>query len=468
MPNTLDATGLTLKTQEELIQYFTEKYQAIYGADINLDQDSPDGQWMMIQIQAVLDIQDLIMQVYNSMDPDLAIGNVLDQRVAINGIQRQAGTYTLTNVSIVTTAACNLYGLDQELEPVYTVQDNAGNQFYLVASSYIAGAGTTALSFRAKNPGAVLTVPNTITTPVTIVLGVDSVNNPTSYSSLGINEETDNELRIRRQKSVALASQGYLAGLIAALENLTGMNSVYVYENTTSVIDGDLIPGHSIWVVVSGTADSSAIANAIYQKRNAGCGMKGSETYNITQPDGTIMTIRWDMVAAEDLYIKFEVSSLDGTNDPDYAGILSGLPASLIPGVYQQVNINELATLVQDIDANTLVTNAGFSTSAGGTYYNSLTPTTKADQFAVSAARIILLPILLTPKAPSVVHAQTEQFSAIGGYGSLTYSLFVNNSGGSINSSSGLYTAGATPSVSDTVRVTDSLGNYTDVIVAVI
>ncbi len=44
--------------------------------------------------------------------------------------------------------------------------------------------------------------------------------------------------------------------------------------------------------------------------------------------------------------------------------------------------------------------------------------------------------------------------------GTYSYSIHTNNSGGSINSSTGVYTAGSTPSVTDTVRVTDGLGNY--------
>jgi hypothetical protein len=52
-------------------------------------------------------------------DPDNAVGVVLDQRVAINGIQRQAGTYTVTPITVVTSQSVNLYGLDQDVQPVY-------------------------------------------------------------------------------------------------------------------------------------------------------------------------------------------------------------------------------------------------------------------------------------------------------------------------------------------------------------
>lgn len=459
MPNQVTATGLQTQSQAELVAQFTTAFQTIYGSDINLASDSPDGQMMMIFIQVVLDVLGLLTQIYNSFDPDNAIGVVLDQRVAINGIQRQAGTHTVTNVTLVTSQALNLYGLDQSDQPVYTVADNAGNNWQLIQSQNISGPGTYVFAFQAQNPGAVLTVPNTITVPVTIVLGVSSINNPTTYTTLGINEETDAALKIRRQKSVSLASTGYLAGLLAALENINGVTSAFVYENTTSSTNGDGVPGHSIWVIVAGTGAAADIAQAIYTKRSAGCGMFGATSFVITQADGSPFIVYWDTVVSETLFIKFTATSIDGINPPNIAAIRSGLVTSFVPGVFEEVNINKLATLVQEIDPNTLVTNAGFSTSSGGSYTNTLTPAAKNKQFTVTSADIIILPMILSPSTATVVHGGTKQFTGLGGYGTLTYSFVTNNSGGTINSSTGLYTAGSTPSVTDTIEVTDSLGN---------
>lgn len=560
MPNSIGATGLTVASQAELVANFTLAMQQIYGTDINLESDSPDGQMMNIFIQAVLDVQDLLVQIYNMFDPDNAIGVVLDQRVAINGIQRQAGTFTITNVTLVLSQSVNLYGLDQTAQPIYTVADNAGNQWELITSQLGVGPGTVVYSFQAANPGAVLTVPNTITVPVAIVLGVTSINNPTTYTTLGINEETDAALKIRRQQSVSLASQGYLAGLLAALENINGVTSAFVYENTTGFTNVDGVPGHSIWVIVAGTASASAIANAIYTKRNAGCGMFGSTSFTITQVDGSAFIVLWDTVAAQNLFTTFTASSINGINPPNVAAIRTGLATSFAPGVNAEVNITTLGTLVQAIDPNTLVTGAGFSTgqtqiltlsavAASGTFvvnyngnasaainwndsigtiqtkiqavtglssalvtgsiasqtltfnltaitdvqslltvsanslltggavaitfaYNegfttTLSPTSKKNQFAVASANIIIVPVLLSPPSLTIARLGTQQFTASGGYGAYTYSLSVNASGGSINASTGAYTAGNTPGV-DTVRVTGTLGNTTTALVTVV
>lgn len=459
MPNVIDANGLQTATRDEIVTNFNTALEAIYGADIVLTPDTPDGQWIGIMAQATIDLEDLLTQIYNSFDPDNAVGVILDQRCAINGIQRRPGTFTITNITIVTSQALNLYGLDQAVQEIFTVADNAGNQFQLQTSQSIAGPGTYVYSFQAALPGAVLTVPNTITVPVTIVLGVDSINNPTSYTTLGVNEETDAALRLRRQQSVSLPSQGYLAGLLAALENITGVSAAFVYENDTGITNGDGVPGHSIWCIVAGTGASVDIATAIYNKRNAGCGMFGSQSYTITQLDGSLFIINWDVVVAETLFIKFTASSLDGINPPNIAAIRAGLPNIFLPGVAQQVNINDLATFVQQIDANTLVTSAGFSTSQGGSYTNTLTPSTKNRQFVITSADITILPMIFSPASATVLHGATQQFTALGGYGTITYSFQTNNSSGTIDSSTGLYTAGGTHPVTDTILATDSVGD---------
>ncbi len=552
MPNLLDATGLQTATRAELIAYFTAQYQAIYGADINLASDTPDGQMMNIFIQSILDLEDLLVQVYNQFDPDNATGVVLDQRVAINGIQRQAGTFTVTAITLVNTQSVNLYGLDQDAQDIYTISDNAGNKWELQETTLGLAAGTHVLNFQALVPGAQLTVPNTITVPVTIVLGVTSVNNPTTYTTLGINEESDAVLKVRRQQSVSLSSQGYLAGLLAALENTVGVTSAFVYENTGSDPDVDGVPGHSIWVIVAGSADPADIAEAIYTKRNAGCGMFGDTSYTIIQVDGNPFIVYWDDVITETLFVFFNAGSIDGSTAPDIAAIRAGLATSLLPGVNAAVDINQIATLVQAIDANCLVTAAGLSdgktqtatlsgTAASGTFkvayngslsaainwndaigtiqatiqavpglenagvtgsiashslvfdlsgldnvlslltiennslqtggavaitfafdednQNALATAAKNNQFTIAAENIVILPIILSPTTNTVGTAEDVQFTGLGGYGAYVYAISINNSGGSIDASTGAYTSGSTPHVTDTVTATDVFGN---------
>jgi hypothetical protein len=351
---------------------------------------------------------------------------------------------------------------------------------------------------------------------------------------------------------VSLASQGYLAGLLAALRNINGVTSAFVYENTSAITNSDGVPGHSIWVIVAGAGANADIAQAIYTKRNAGCGMFGSISFVITQIDGTPFTVFWDTVMVRNLFIFFQATSINGVVPPNVQAIRDGFPALFTPGVNEEVNINGVATIVQQIDPNTLVTQcllslgeyqnlilsgvpasgsfvikyggassaainwnddaatiqsklravAGLTTvvvtgslasmevdidlsslsdvaallvittntlmtsaplaiSAGFTVIGAtkLAPPTKRNQLVVTSPNIIIIPLVILPTTALVSPAANLQLSTYGGYGPYVYTVSVNNSGASINASTGLYTAGATPNVTDTVRVTDALLN---------
>lgn len=309
MVDLLNADGLQTKTLNEIVTDLENGFRNIYGADINLDQNSPDGQMINIFAQALVDLRELMTQIYNSFDPDRAVGRSLDERVPINNIKRRGGSFTILAIDITVDETVELQGLDAAFNSVdgtgYTVQDNAGNQFILIDSVTLT-TGTTSLNFRAKQIGLVETTVDTIQTPVTIVLGVTEINNPTGPLELGENQETDAELRLRRQRSVAIASTGYLNGVLAAVLDLDGVTDAKIYENVTNVVDADGIPAHGTWLIVEGGANTD-IANVIYAKKSYGSNMKGAVEVDITTASGATFTAKFDRPVAEDLYIRFNI-----------------------------------------------------------------------------------------------------------------------------------------------------------------
>jgi len=83
---------------------------------------------------------------------------------------------------------------------------------------------------------------------------------------------------------------------------------------------------------------------------------------------------------------------------------------------------------------------------------------------------IRLFPPVLTllPPSASVITNDLLAFTADGGIPPYSYSLAVNNSGGTINAESGLYTAGPISDVSDTVQVEDFIGTLAQSVVNVV
>lgn len=350
MPDQLTADGLEVKTLPEITADLKLDMERIYGDDINLESNSPDGQLIGILAQQGADMRELVVQVNAGFDPDRAVGRILDERVVINNISRRGGTFTIQPITLVINATVALQGLDAQFNSIngvgYTVQDNAGNQFILVDSETFP-PGTYSRNFRARNIGQVETIVNTITNPVTIVSGVSSVNNPSAPLSVGQNEETDAQLRIRRRRSVSINSRGYLNGLLGAVLELQGVSEARLYENVTNSVDGNGIPAHGIWLVVEGGANTE-IADEIYERKSYGANMKGAVTVDITTPSNFTFTARFDRPTAVDLYIKFDIQPIVAIPSFDLAAIKQFIIDNLTYGIgdYAETSrITEVARL---------------------------------------------------------------------------------------------------------------------------
>jgi len=391
MSDVLNEDGLTLKTLTDIIDDLETGLKAIYGDDINIDSDSPDGQAINIFAQAAIDLREVLQSIYASMDPNQAQGVVLDQRVALNGIQRNAGTFTVVPVIITVDRSVSLVGMDDESEStdipsgVYTIKDNAGTQFVLLDSVTLS-AGSTTVDFRAANIGAVEVSVGSLTTPVTVIAGVVSVNNTSGATTQGVDEETDTQLRIRREKSLAIVATGYLDSIEAALLAVDGVTEAVVYENYTDTTDGDGIPPHSIWAIVEGGTDAD-IAAILYAKKTAGAGFLGDEEVDVERTYGRTYPVKFDRATDEDLYVQFSVSLPGGVIDTD------ALAADIVENVTWELGADAVGSV---LTAYVMSLNSRYQVSAmevstdDATYLEIVSPTSKGGRFVMSTTRIAI------------------------------------------------------------------------------
>ena len=313
MPNQITKDGITIRSLEEIKDLIingddeTPGLQQIYGEDAVFDSDSPDGQLVGIFAQAIRDLEELGLQIYSSFDPDQAVGISLDNRVLYNGLRRKGGTYTIIPVTVVCgNIPTKIYGLDEVPigdERLFTVMDNIGNEFYLISSRNLDANESISLSFRAKELGAVNVSPNSITRQRNINMNIKSVSNPNKAFVVGEEQETDEELRIRRAKAVGYGLMGSVEVLQNALRQLENVTDVAVFENNTDENDeseaaGDGLPPHFIWVIVEG-GDPEKIAATIFLRLNLACGLKG-----VPEEDGGF-TIPVETVEGNAEYINF-------------------------------------------------------------------------------------------------------------------------------------------------------------------
>ena len=394
MPDILNENGLVLSTRQELVDDHSDDLKNIYGQDINLDQNTPDGQFVNILSQAGADVREFAGFVYNSFSSQFASGNLLDQRVAINGIVRKGGTYTIVPITILVDRTVTLEGLDDQANDLdgagYTIQDNVGNQFILTKTTTLT-KGIHVLLFRAKEIGKVNTIVDTIQTQVEIVLGVVSVSNLSAPTQVGTVGETDLELRARRERSFALPALGTTEAIEASLLALDGVTEVVVYENDEKVVNSDGIPPNSLWVIVDGGVNNE-IANILSKKKTVGSGWKGEQVVNIIKSNNILKQIRFDRPVAKDLHLRFDLRVANGALI-DLEALKGYIIDNLVYKIGSPAESSELILIVTNGINETAGVGAGIplhlEVSADGINYSEfLEVDTKDQQFTLDITRI--------------------------------------------------------------------------------
>lgn len=282
----LTDTGLTIQTYDEIFDELADGYKAIYGPDIDVTPESPDGQRIGIETKARLDIQAFALSLYNQFDPDKSTGEMQNKLIKLAGLSRRVTSRSQVDVTITTDRPLSL-------PEGYAVNDDL-DQAWITTEIKVLISGANTVSLVAENFGAVAALADTITEPATIVLGVVSVTNPAA-AVLGVDEEEDPAVRVRRNASLISPASSTAGGMFTALGNVAGVLDLVVYENDQDTIDIPLALGpHALWVVIEG-GEVADIVEVMAKSKTGGTALKGSVSgtfvETLTRPDDSTFDI---------------------------------------------------------------------------------------------------------------------------------------------------------------------------------
>lgn len=383
----ITSTGIKIDSFNDLFDAISAEYKNIYGQDINIEQDTPDGQKLSIFVKAYRDLQELGVSVYNSFDPDTAIGTQLNKLMKLCGISRIPATKSVVDIQVTTSQ-------NVTLDSDYTLKDTLG-QLWVISQATTLTTGTTTVNFIADEWGAIEALPNTITEFESIVLGVTSVTNPNS-ATVGRNEETDNELKLRRKKSVSLPSNNTVDGLLAKLLNVNSVLDSVIYENDTDTYDADLdLNAHTIWCIVDGGLNADIIETIAIDKM-AGTGLKGSieDTYTaqILRQDGSyrgkLIAIKYDRPIEVDIYIKFDVKAKNPSDTLDLEAMKQALETKTFY-IGENATVTELYAYIYSANTNFIATNLQLSID-DITYVTDELEASYQDKFMITSTNITI------------------------------------------------------------------------------
>ncbi|AVK03326.1 MULTISPECIES: baseplate J/gp47 family protein [Pseudomonas aeruginosa group] len=305
---------------DSILEELDRGFRAIYGNDIDLAPDSPDGQMLGLIAQIRADLEELGETIYRALDPDHAGGAWLEQRAAYAGLLRRRARYSYLRGVL-------LGGRPGTILPAGSVlRDINQGRWQLVDETLLGADGSARGDFRSVELGAFPLPADAPLAPETLVLGWSAASNR-QPAEVGAEEETDAELRARFFRSRARPAQNSLDGMVAEILQLADVREVVGLENTGNQTDANGVPPHSLNLIVDG-GDERAIAEAIFQRKTAGTGLRGEVEVTLADSQGIIRTLRFDRPQTVACRALIEVRRDAEFSAVDSAAIRAALAAS--------------------------------------------------------------------------------------------------------------------------------------------
>jgi hypothetical protein len=255
----LTATGYETRTLAEIVEAVQDELRARISDKLDLSERTVLGNVLQVFCDHLAQVESVAAEAYAAFDVDAASDDRLVALGLLIGVPRRGATKGLVTATVNLQASKTYAAGDL----VAHVQDEADNRWVNRDAVASTTAGNYSAVFEAETAGAAGTAP------------------AGTLSVLA-------QLRLRMQLAVSSGGSRTRGAIRAKLVQLEGVIAAEVFENTTSVTDGDGIPPHAIRAVVwdgSPTqADDAAIAQIIFDHKAEGIVSDGGES-GVAQDD---------------------------------------------------------------------------------------------------------------------------------------------------------------------------------------
>lgn len=254
-----------------------EQIESVYlkhFPNLNLNASTPQGQQITTLTQSFMSAIDYLESCGTSFFLG-GEGIFLDYWVwNIFRLTRKQGTPSSALITIQGV-------VNTQIPADFKVSDGTYN-YTINEATQIGENGSVEALFYCDELNTNLPLANSITQIVSVISGVERVNND-SNGTQGVLRETDLQLWRRALKFGSTALNGSFKSIMANVANVNGVLRVGGYENTSDdevTFKNTNFDGHSFGIVVEG-GETLDIVRAILQAKGAGAGMVGNTTYEI-------------------------------------------------------------------------------------------------------------------------------------------------------------------------------------------
>lgn len=265
--------GFVAPPETAIVAGLNADYSAAFGGNLNTDPSTPAGQLITSTAAVIGDANNQKVALFNGVDPAFASGRMQDAIARIYFLERNPAQSTVIQVACVG-------GVGVVIGVGAQVVDSGGERYLCTEAASIPVSGTITLPFAAIDTG-----PMPVPATVAIYQTIPGWNTAAVISgAVGNLVENRAEFEARRQATVAANGAGFLPAIGGAVAKVAGVIDYYVTENFTgsSVTTGGVtLAPNSLYVCVAGGL-AADIAQAIWTKKNPGCGYTGNTTVTVT------------------------------------------------------------------------------------------------------------------------------------------------------------------------------------------
>lgn len=321
-------TGFKRKRLDQILQELNDGFKAAFGDNWDTDPESPQGQAIGSIAEALADLWEMGEGAYNAFNPSGATGISLSNLVTLNSLNRSSASPTIVTLELT--------GVPGTTVPSGSLVSIEGGAQFSTTETVEIENGIASVTARSVETGPIQAQAGTITSIDTPITGWDTVSNPQA-GILGRTEESDTDLRARRERSTSLHSQNLFESLVSGLLSTPDVVEVSLLENDTDFTDDNGLPPHSFEAVVLG-GDPEDIGDTIWLNKPFGIESHGDETVSITDSQGFPHSMRFTRPTLVDIYITVEVVTNDDVypsdgDDQIKQRIVEYANGELIPGI---------------------------------------------------------------------------------------------------------------------------------------
>lgn len=339
----LTATGYERRTLDEVLTSIQGVLRGKISAKLDLTERAVFGNASNLEADHIDQLEQLIEEAYHAFDPDNASDDRFVALALLSGVPRRGETTGLVTVTLDLDASQSYAPGDLAAH----VQDEPGNRWLNRDDVVSTTAGEYSAVFESESPGAAaIAEAGTLTIIASPVSGWNTVTNPAAATP-GQDIESIAALRIRREQALSIGGSRTRGSIRSKLILLDGVESVEVFENTTSATDSNGIGPHGIRVVVwdgsPAAADDDEIAQVIYDHKAEGILSHGSESGTAQDTVVGPVTIAFDRATTSAVTVAVNIQSETGVSADD---IKDAILAKMPTRVGQEVTFNRLASSV--------------------------------------------------------------------------------------------------------------------------